>query len=403
VSSEADFVRHQKRQTDRAISRAYVCLSAHSLVRARFGELLDGVRTRSPAILAAPVAKGRHLGVEAIYNLARFAGSHLRSMADWAGSDAAWQGSIRCLAQHLVARYPVPGFLASAWYALDDSFAEAKRRWYVAHARGARFRSLDLPARMTRRMEHVFLGSNDDMGIEYALRRAELVGLGAAKDLREAILVSRLGTDLSHGEFWRTVLRFLVLHTRSIPNAQVSPLIDFLHSIRCERIAVETKEGTVLREPPYPRFSMKGRTPRAVLRLMEQWHRGLGLVEDGTSWGQSPLRSMVFEVPRRDPAAPPLRWEFAELRSGANLRAEGAALRHCVATYAPRCRRGTSWIWSLRRTSGPNVRAILTIEIDPQRRAIVQARGFRNRRPTGKALELLQTWAARERLRLCSM
>jgi hypothetical protein len=342
------------------------------------------------------------LGVEALYNLARFDDSHARSIASWAGSDACWQGSIRSLAQHLVGRYAVPGFLASAWYAVDDSFAEAKRRWYVAHARGASFRSLELPLSMTRRMEHIFLDSDDDMGIEYAMRRAELVALGAPGDLLDAILVSRVGTDLTHGDFWRTVWRFLVANTRSIPISQVGPLIDFLHSIRHERLVVDTLEGRVLQEPPRPQFSMKGRTARSLLRSMDEWHRGLGLVGDGMSWEPSPLRSMVVETPRHDPSAPPVRWELTELTNGGHLRAEGAALRHCVATYASQCRRGMSWIWSLRRRSGPNVRSILTIEIDPRRRAIVQARGFRNRRPSGKALELLQTWAKRERLRVCA-
>jgi hypothetical protein len=38
----------------------------------------------------------------------------------------------------------VPAFLAASWYATDDAYAEKKREWFVAHARGASFRSLDL-------------------------------------------------------------------------------------------------------------------------------------------------------------------------------------------------------------------------------------------------------------------
>jgi hypothetical protein len=43
---------------------------------------------------------------------------------------------------------------------------------------------------------------------------------------------------------------------------------------------------------------------------------------------------------------------------------------------------------------------MLTIEVDLRRRAVVQARGWGNRAPSGKSLPLLQEWAARERLRL---
>ena len=93
-------------------------------------------------------------------------------------------------------------------------------------------------------------------------------------------------------------------------------------------------------------------------------------------------------------------WQLLELTNGAQLRTEGAALHHCVASYADRCWRGTSRIWSLRVRRGDNVRHVMTIEVDVKRRAVVQARGWRNRAASGKALRLLQDWALRERLRL---
>lgn len=46
------------------------------------------------------------------------------------------------------------------------------------------------------------------------------------------------------------------------------------------------------------------------------------------------------------------------------------------------------------------MRHVLTIEVDMKRRAVVQARGWGNRVPSGKPLRLLRDWAVRERLRL---
>ena len=46
--------------------------------------------------------------------------------------------------------------------------------------------------------------------------------------------------------------------------------------------------------------------------------------------------------------------------------------------------------------------ARLTVEVDPRRGMVVQARGFRNRRAAGRVLTVLQTWAARENLRLAT-
>jgi PcfJ-like protein len=400
VSPAERFVRHNKVQTDRAISQAYARLASDSLAHAALTELLHCVRARSVRFLGAPVVNGHHPGVEALLNLSPFADRYVRSAASWPGSEASWRGAVSSLAQHLLGRYRMPAFLGAAWYATDDSYSDAKRLWFVAHGAGASFRSLEIPVRMTSKMEHIFLSSHDHFGIEFAMRRAELLGLGADDHLVDAVLATRLSADLTNSEFWRTVWIFLIVNSHAIALTHVGPIIDFLHSVRHERVAVETAEGTVMQEPPQPHFSMKGRTPRSVLRLMDEWHRGLGLATGGLSWDRSRLRPMVLEIPRREPSAPPLRWEFTELTSSEQLRAEGARLRHCVASYSHRCWRGASRIWSLRSRSDTKARPVLTIEIDPGRRAIVEARGFGNRRASGKALQLLQRWAARENLRI---
>jgi hypothetical protein len=109
---------------------------------------------------------------------------------------------------------------------------------------------------------------------------------------------------------------------------------------------------------------------------------------------------MRIEEPSHDPSAAPGVWHLLELTNGAQLRTEGTALHHCVASYADRCWRGQSRIWSLRVLRGERVRHLLTIEVDMKKRAVVQARGWRNRPASGKPLRLLQDWTVRERLRL---
>ena len=400
MSSAEHSVRHTKLRTDRAISNAYSRLASGPRARATFDALLRAVRNRSPGLLDGPVTDDCHLGVEALVNLARFADAHVRTVADWTGSPHSWRGAVNALADHLLGRFRIPAFLSAAWYATDDEYGDAKRRWFTAHAAGSRFRSLPLPICLTRNMEHILLASRDHFGIEYALRRAELLGLGADEQLTNAVLATRPAVGLGHGEFWRTMWLFLIANANSIDQAHVGPIIDFAHAIRHERVAVDTAEGIVMREPPQPEFSLKGRTARSVLRLMDGWHRDLGLVAGGLRWEPSRLRPMVLETPREDPSAPAVLWELTELTNSEQLRAEGVALQHCVVSYSHHCWRGASRIWSLRRRCDTSVRPIVTLEVDPARRLIVQARGLRNRRASGKVLELVQTWAARENLRL---
>jgi PcfJ-like protein len=400
VSPAERFVRHHKRQTDRAISQAYARLATDGLASAAFDDLLHCVRDRSRRLFDAPVENDHHQGVEALVNLARFRTEHVRRITDWQGSLESWQRVVSSLAQHLVCKYSVPSFLASSWWSIDDIYAEEKRQWYVAHGHGASFRSLDLPIVMTRRMEHIFLKSHEHLTIEPAMRRAELVALGAPDEFVRAVLSTRLAADLRNGEFWRTLWTFIVANAGAIDPAQIAPMIDFIQAIRHERVAVETPDGIVTREPPQPLFSMKGRTVTSMLRLMREWHRSLGVAHGGLTWTPSPLRPMLVEEPRQDASEPPTVWQLMELTNGAQLRAEGTALHHCVASYADRCWHGESRIWALRVRRGEKVRHVLTIDVDLKKRAIVQVRGWRNRTAAGKPLRLVRDWAIRERLRL---
>jgi hypothetical protein len=400
MSSSERSVQYHKRQTDSAIHRAYTRLAMDGPAAANFHELLHHVRYRARRLLEAPVANGHHPGVEALVNLSRFGSVHIRPAAEWSGTTSSWRLAVSSLAYHLVCKYEVPVFLASTWCSTDDADADKKRGWFVAHARGASFRSLNLPIVMTRKMEHIFLASPDHLAIEHAIRRAELLALGAPAELVQAVLSTRLATDMSNGEFWRSVWIFLIANASIIDPVQIGPMIDYIQAIRHDRVAVDTPDGMVELEPPQPEFSVKGRTVQSILRLMADWHRSLALGRAGLAWAPSPLRPMLVEELSQDTSAPPRWWQMMELTNSAQLRTEGTVLHHCVASYADQCYRGMSRIWSLRFRRGEKVHHVLTIEIDPKRRAVVQARGRANCAASGKPLRLLQDWADRERLQL---
>ena len=239
-----------------------------------FAELLRCVRSRAPRLRDARVVNGHHPGIDALVNLARFQHAHVRRAGEWTGSSGSWHAAIASLAGHLVGRYAVPPFLGSAWYA-DDELAERKRRWYVAHANGATFRSLDLPIAMTRKMEDIFLHSHDHLPIEHAMRRAELLALGASDNLLRAVLTTPLADEIDDAERWAPVWTFLIANAPRLEVSQVGPLVDFIRA--------------------QPSFSVKGRTLNSVLRLMREWHRGLGIAYGGVGWNASPLRPMSIE------------------------------------------------------------------------------------------------------------
>jgi hypothetical protein len=253
---------------------------------------------------------------------------------------------------------------------------------------------------MTRKIEHLFLASPDHLAIEHAMRRAELLALGARADFVKAVLSTRLAADLRHGEFWRTFYLFLIANAKDVEASQIGPMIDYIQAIRHERVKVETLRGIAEMDPPQPTFCLKGRTVQSMLRLMQIWHKNLGAGDAGLSWMRAPIEPLLLEEPREDDSEAPRRWQMLELTNSAQLRREGAALHHCVASYAYSCQRGTSSIWSLRLWRGETFRHVLTVEVDPKRRAVVQARGQANRNPSGKSLQLVRDWASRERLEM---
>lgn len=394
-------VQDHRARTDRAIHRACTSLAADPLTFTTFQEMLIFARRRAPRLFEAPVVNGRHLGTDALLNLARFRDAQIRSIADWTGTRASWRPAVAGLAHHLTCRYRVPTFMASVWHS-DGATGDRKRAWVIAHANGASLRSLDLPLTMTRKMERIFLASQDHLAFEPALRRAELLALGMPLDFVKAILSTRLGTDLRNGEFWRTVWMFLVSHSKEIDCTQIGPLIDYIQAIRHDRVSIETQNGVIEIAPPQPEFSIKGRTTASMLRLIQEWHRSLGgdFGAARLSWARSSFKPWFIEEPRRDEADLPKRWHMVELTDNDQLRKEGAALHHCVGSYARLCCQGNSSIWSLRMRRGEKIRSVITVEIDPKKRAIIQARGRANRPPSGKPRLLLREWAIREGLQM---
>ena len=389
------YVQDHKRQTDRAIHRAIAQLAYDPSILETFQEMLICARKLAPRVFDAPICDGRHPGVDALLNLSRFRSAHMRPANVWRGNSSSWRSAVSSLAHHLICDYDVPVFLASAWHAADTN-ADKKRCWFVSHSRGSSFRSLDLPIAMTRKMEHIFLASQDHLPIEHAIRRAELLALKVPPEFVKAIMSTRLAVDLRHGEFWRTVWMFLVANARDVDSNQIAPMIDYIQAVRHDR----TQDGMVEFGSSQPEFSMKGRTVQSMLRLMQEWHRSLGEGGASLSWARSPFEPLLFEEPSRDDSEMPRRWQMMELINSAQLRREGAALHHCVASYADRCYRGNSSIWSLRFWQAEKINHVLTVEVDPRRRTVIQARGRANRAASGRPLRLLQDWALRERLRM---
>ena len=334
--------------------------------------------------------------VDGLIALSRAHPGWIRSPNLWVPRSHNARRQFASLSRHLLARYPVPAFLDAAWLRGDPA-ADRYRAWFRHIGAGRSLRLLTAPIRWTKRAGHHFLRAPEHYSVEQALRWGQIRALGGEPRLVEAVVASRLGTSLENEAFWSTVLAFLARHPWLDP-AQVGPIVDYLHDQRFTRQDVFVARGDRRQlPPPQPRLSMKGRSLEALLRQVERWHRDLARSGPGAgrSWGPSGIGELDFETGVRGEN---LRvWRVRELLSAAELRREGSAMHHCVATYASGCASGHSSIWTLELWSFERVQKRLTIALNANH-VIVECRGRCNRPPNTQERQILSRWAEQEGL-----
>ncbi len=309
-----------------------------------------------------------------------------RTVEDWVPKGRAADRQLRSLVRHLVVRYPVPEFLYGSFSERTPDLRSNCVRLHVHLGRGgSMFAAVPsggdpglLPVPLTRRMCHVFLRSTVEHSLVWAVRRAQVVVHGGDERILGAIRGTFLGRGFNDREgFWLTVIQWLCQQAMLAP-AQIGPIVDWV------RFRAEADEA----------FSMKGRTGVSVSRDVARWHGELAQTRtiDGKVFAPSGFSAHYGERPvgGTGGARSLEPWCVVELLTSRDLRAEGTALRHCVASYAGQVEKGRCSIWSLR----VNAARVLTIEVDNGNRRVAQVRGRANRLPHQDELRLIRQWAA---------
>lgn len=327
-----------------------------------------------------------------LLRLARRQSDWVRDPEDWRERSHNIERQITSLTRHLFAKFAVPKWLDSAW--TGDSGAE--QSWFIHVGQGGNLRkAVHLPVPLTKAMAHHAMLAPDGCSVAQAIRYGQARGLEVEPRLARAVLGSRLGRDFDAREedFWVTFLRWLAQHPMIDP-AQVGPIADYLRDQRFVPAGAVLVNGTFVEQgPPQPGLSMQHRCPEALVAQVEAWHRRLArvkLTSRDVSWPSCGVGgySRVEGEPGRQ-----RRFEIVELCSSAALRAEGAAMKHCVSTYAGSCQSGRVAIFATSVTDehGEHKR-MLTLELDVKTRQIVQARGRFNAPSTPFDQRLLNAW-----------
>jgi hypothetical protein len=394
--------RAARARLDLVIKRALNLDGLDDVARRVVEHLLYLVRSRTD-LLSPTGAVGwqEDLGrIHVVCGLVGLASRHdewLRPADAWVPAGGGTRPRFASLAGHLFAHYPMPAFMASAWYGGREPDAIRRQGWYRHMGLGRNIRTADVPLALTKKMAHEFTLAPEHYSIEMALRWGQVRGLGGSKELARAIVATRLGRSFDEEDFWRTVVHFFVNHPE-LGLEHVGPIVDYLHAQRF-LAPDDVEEGELSDEPPQPHLSMKGRTPRSLLRQIGEWQARLRRQPsvEAFRWNPSGIGGFRWEEPS-DGRPGYRRWTIGELLSSGALYREGAAMCHCVATFARACARRQASIWSMRfEVPGRRYRA-LTIEVDPRTRTIRQARRHHDAWPTAKQRRILERWAVQEGL-----
>lgn len=281
------------------------------------------------------------------------------------------------LARHLLALYPVPRFLDGLFL---RPCPQTPAHWFAHLATGGspvELPGLTLP--LTRRMGYCFLHPPEEVTVLQALRYGQMRGLGEDVQLADAVCRSFLGNQVesrTQEEWWLTVFGWLSRQGEVDPG-KVAMLLGYLQNRRDEE----------------PGFAIAGRSLRLLLAEAEVWReyspssevpRSQRFEPSGVKGGEWELGEGLEQTT----------WRVKEILDMRTLCAEGRAMRHCVASYAPEILSGDCSIWSLQVSGIWSTQRAVTIQVDPETRRIVEVRGKQNRDPTPQEMAVIERWAS---------
>jgi hypothetical protein len=321
----------------------------------------------------------------------------LRPVESWAPQGSGPLPLFSSLAHHLLADYPVPPVLLSAWFRGTDWPARRRQGWFKHAGLGKSLRAAGFPIRLSKRMAHEFARTPAHFPIEFALRWAQVRGLGGPDELARAVAATRLGREFHHVEFWVSVIH-LFINTPRLDPAHVEPVVEYLHDQKFEpRRVIIGVDTEVELDPPQPDLSIKGRTFASFLRQAAEWNarwRPDRPERRLIRWDRSSIGGYLREGEEGRA------WTVRELLDSDELAAEGKAMRHCVASYTDWCVKRLTTIWSV-AVEGPEGRErLVTVEVNSETKEVVQAKAKCNEEPDEVSRAILVEWAGREGLKV---
>ena len=318
----------------------------------------------------------------ALVHIWKYQEKWIRSFSDWQPIKKRKGFKLfKDLVNHLFVAYDLPTFMYRVW----NNPTKRVLNWFWVLAKGENIGKAILPFPITKKMAHWYKFAPGNLTPNEALHWAQAMGITGSISVADTFIKTIIRNNLAnHHPFWDEALIFFNNHP-DLPIKQVSALMRYFHHRKFSR--------------EQNKFSLKGRSPAALIRLKDTWELALYIkrmneIKDTKRWLPSNIKGMIwagkFHKKSRE------RFFLQELTSEQDLKHEGRVMRHCVGGYAKRCLHQTS-IWSLKKNClNGEVKHVLTIELNGKR--VGQIRGRNNRMPSKEEIILLKQWFKQEKL-----
>jgi len=375
--------RYAKRRIDGIIHGNLASVSRSPGVHQALERLLAYVPNRTDLLSPMPLGRQPSSARAAYFFKGLVALAH--NQAHWLRNVAAWEPCGDCplrqfgsLARHLLADHLVPKFMDLVWFLDPSQEARQKQKWFRHLGRGGGIQGTDIPLRLTKNMSYHFMYAPDHYTVEQAFRWGQILGFGGEPAVVEAVISTRLGRSFDHEAYWSKVIQFFVYNAELVLR-HVGPIVEYL---RFQKHFFKV-------EPPLPEKR------KAVIRLLEKvakWQPPTRATSSTPSirWDSLGINGLEYDEEQRWSRRT---WTIRELLDSNELIVEGRVMRHCVASYVGRCAKQRSSIWSMTCYSCLGLEHVLTIEVDPSTRTIVQAKGKRDSHPSPEARKIMLRWA----------
>ena len=220
--------------------------------------------------------------IAALGQLARHHRDWLRPIAAWRPDTAKARPQFQSLTRHLLARYPVPAPMDTAWLQGHTPAAYQQQAWFKHVAGGQNLRTAGVPMTVTKRMAHIFTQMNHPHHtLLQALRIAQVEALGGDSHAAWYVAATPLGDSLANEEFWISVVHFYVNNYPMLHRSYFLPVYDYIRHQKYLPQQIPQPDGTQINGPPaQPNFCMKGRSAAKLLNQVDQWHETLSGAED---------------------------------------------------------------------------------------------------------------------------